>query len=695
MYLMNRFSVYCICCGRACFGILPLAGTLVVLLQIAITTIAWADETKGHQEVTIDLTELGLEELMEIEIAVVQGASKYEQKVTEAPSSVSIVTADEIKKYGYRTLADILRSIRGIYTTYDRNYHYLGVRGFNRPGDYNTRILLLVDGHRVNDNIYDTSAIGTDFLLDVDLIDRVEVIRGPSSSLYGSNAFLGMINVITKQGRDFKGPEISGGIASYDAYKGRLSYGNRFQNGLEMLVSGSIYDSEGQDLYFPEFDDPATNNGRAEGVDNDQYHSFFLKLSLHDLTLHGGCIYREKGLPTAAWETEFNDSHNTSIDRRDYLELKYEHTFDRQLDVMARLYYDNYKFEGDYVYDYSEEDDPFIVINSDAQQGQWWGGELQLTKKMFQRHKLVWGAEYEDNFRQDQRNYDRDPFYQYFEDKRDSVNWAVYIQDEFAMLDDLTLNFGMRHDDYETFGGTTNPRLCLIYDFSEKSTVKLLYGEAFRAPNAYELYYHDGEDIQKANPELEPETIKTYELAWEQYFGKHFRTTAAGYYYKIEDLISQQIDPADDLLVFNNIEKIEAKGIEVELDGKWDSGLEGRISYAFQEAENEGTGKLLTNSPRHITKFNLIVPLIKNKIFVGTEFQYVSDRKTLTDEYADDFFVANLTLSGRNLLKGLEVSANVYNVFDEEYGDPGSGEHLQDVIEQDGRTFRVQVTYRF
>ena len=89
----------------------------------------------------------------------------------------------KFKRYGYRTLADILRSVRGFYVTNDRNYSYLGVRGFSRPGDYNARILLLVDGHRLNDNIFGAALIGTEFPLDVDLIERVEIIRGPSSSL--------------------------------------------------------------------------------------------------------------------------------------------------------------------------------------------------------------------------------------------------------------------------------------------------------------------------------------------------------------------------------------------------------------------------------------------------------------------------------------------------------------------------------
>src|SRR5512147_2724178 len=154
-----------------------------------------------------DLKQLSIEELMNIEVRTIYSASKFEQKVMEAPSSVSIVTSSEIKMYGYRTLADVLRSVRGFYVTNDRNYSYVGVRGFGRPGDYNSRILLLIDGHRANDNIYDQAFVGTEAIIDVDLIDRVEIVRGPGSSLYGSNAFFAVVNVITKRGGDLKGIE--------------------------------------------------------------------------------------------------------------------------------------------------------------------------------------------------------------------------------------------------------------------------------------------------------------------------------------------------------------------------------------------------------------------------------------------------------------------------------------------------------
>ncbi len=109
----------------------------------------------------------------------VYAASKHLQSVNDAPSSVTIVTAEEIQEYGYRTLADILESVRGFYITYDRYSSYVGVRGFGRLGDWNSRVLLLIDGNRINDVVLGQAALGTEFPLDVDLIQRVEIVRGP------------------------------------------------------------------------------------------------------------------------------------------------------------------------------------------------------------------------------------------------------------------------------------------------------------------------------------------------------------------------------------------------------------------------------------------------------------------------------------------------------------------------------------
>jgi len=633
------------------------------------------------------------------DIPSVYSASKYEQKVTEAPSSISIVTADEIRKYHYRTLADILRSLRGFYTSYDRNYAYLGVRGFARPGDYNTRILLLVDGHRMNENIYDSIYIDTAFLLDVDTIDRVEVIRGPGSSIYGSNALFAVINVITKRGRDLKGLEVSGEAGSLRTYKKRLSYGNRFENGMEMLLSATAYESAGNDrLYFREFDDPATHNGIAVNSDHDQMQNFFGKLSFQDFTLQGARVEREKKIPTAPWGIVFNDPRTEATDQRQYVDLKYEHRFENELDAMARIFYDAYSYSGDYVYDIADyaadpSSDPNIMIFKDRSPGQWFGGEFQLTRRFLEKHRAILGAEIRENTRQDQQNYDATTTY--LDDRRDSTNWAVYLQDEFQIFNDLIFYGGVRYDHYDTFGTTTNPRLALIYNPYQKTTFKLLYGEAFRAPNAYELYYYDGSGNTKSNPNLDPETIKTYELVYEQYIGDHLRGTASGFFYNIKDLITQTTDPADGLIMYDNVSEAKAEGAELELEGKWESGVEGRISYTYQETEDIRTGRVLSNAPKHLAKLNLILPVIPEKLFAGLEEQYKSERETVTGNEAAGYFVTNLNLFYQNLTPGLGLSATLYNLFDKTYGDPGGEEHRQDTIEQDERTFLLKATYAF
>jgi len=642
------------------------------------------------QKFAPDLAQLNIEELMEMEVATVYSASKFTQKITEAPSAVTIITAADIKTYGYRSLTDILRGVRGFYTAYDRNYEYIGIRGFARPGDFNTRVLLMVDGHRINDNIYSTAPIGLEFIIDVDLIERVEIIRGPSSSMYGSNAFLGVINVITKDGQGIGGVEISGEAAGFETYKSRLSYSGLLENGMEVSVSGSVYDSKGQNLYFREFNSPDANNGIAEDSDYEQYKSLFSKLKFHDFTLQAAYKVRKKGIPTASYGTVFNDPGTYTTDERAYLDLKYEHSFASQIDMTARLSYDRYHYEGDYMYDY-----PPLTLNKDIGDGEWWGGELMFIKRVMERHRLTVGAEYQDNIRQGQRNYDEQPYYPYFEDKRNSNVWGIYIQDEFSIAENLLFNLGARHDHYETFGGTTNPRLALIYTPAERTTIKFLYGDAFRAPNAYELYYNDGNMIQKANPALKPEKIKTYELVLEGYFKNQIHLTVSGFFCTINNLIALQSDPADNLLVFNNVENVEARGTEFEIERKWMSGMESRLSYTFQETKDLQTGDILTNSPRHLAKFNILIPIKKETVFAGIEMQYTGDRKTLDGNQADGFFITNVTLLSRNLLRNLEASASVYNLFDKTYYDPGSAEHLQDIIEQDGRSFRLKVSYRF
>lgn len=652
---------------------------------------------QAESELSIESPPISEESILFQEIPSVYSASKYEQKVTEAPSSVSIITADEIKKYGYQNFAEILRSVRGFSVTYDRNYNYLGTRGFGLPGDYNTRILLLIDGHRVNDAVYNQAPIGTDFPVDIDLIERIEIIRGPGSSLYGTNAFFAVINVITRIGRNFRGVETSAAAGSLETYKGRMSYGEKFQSGLEMVFSGSYYSSDGEDrLFFREFDKPENNNGIANGLDDDRFENIFAGLSYRDLSFQVNYHKREKDVPTAPYSTIFNELFSTE-DERGWADLKYERIIGDQFNLLARFNYNFYHYSDDY---YSN-DYPRSVKTSDDVDSQWFQGEVQLTKTFLEAHKCTFGLDSRYSIQQDQRIFNHIQEgtipgieHEILDDHRSSQYLAVYSQDEFTITDYLTLHAGIRFDYFETFGGIVNPRAALIYNPFEKTTFKFVYGRAFREPNAYELYYRDGTS-QKSNPDLDPETIDTYEIIYEQYIGKHLRGTIVGFYNSIDNLIVSRKDTTDGLNVFDNLDKVHAKGLEFELEEKLESGLEGRTSYTIQETENTTTGEDMVNSPLHLAKFNIIIPIIKRKLFFSGEEQYKSKRKTLDGKFAEDFFITNMTLYSHNIFKTLEVSGGVFNLFNKKYADPVGEELVQDTIEQNGRTFRIKFTYAF
>ncbi len=144
---------------------------------------------------TADLTELSFESLSTLQVST---ASRFLQSVREAPSAVQVIRREDIRRHGWQTLTEALSSLPGFYPLNDGAYDFPGTRGFLIPGDYNTRFLLLVDGQRINDNIYQQALMGEDFPIDLMLVERIEYVPGPGSSIYGGNAIFGVVNVILR-----------------------------------------------------------------------------------------------------------------------------------------------------------------------------------------------------------------------------------------------------------------------------------------------------------------------------------------------------------------------------------------------------------------------------------------------------------------------------------------------------------------
>lgn len=649
--------------------------------QILLASIASTFGLQSHAAMT-DLTELPIEQLMSIEV---QSASRFSQQSIDAPAAVSVVNAEEIKTFGYRTLGDIISSMRGVYISYDRYFSYVGVRGFARAGDYNTRILLLVDGIRQNDSVYNQAMVGTESPIDVDLIERVEFVPGAGSSVYGSNAFFGVINVITKNGSDYRGTEAAAAVGSYGTGKLRVTHGSSGEDGVEWLISGSSYYQQGQDHYFPAY------GGRAHNLDGDRSGTVFAKLRTESLTLGMTFGKRTKENPTASFSQVFDTPGSQAIDESASINAEYRKALSTELSLTARAYGQQYRYQGDFIYDL-----PPRYTNRDKAEGQMWGGELQFTSTHIRDHRIVFGGEARRDSGVKQRNFDVQPYVSYLDSKISSNTTGVYIQDEIALGEKFLINAGIRHDQISDSPSATSPRIGLIYKPLPQTAIKLLYGEAFRAPNAFEAHYETNTASgYRTNPNLKPENIHSRELVLEHALSPSQRIVASIYRNDVTDLISQQYDSVADRFYFDNVSSVRAKGLELEWTARFAGGITARTSASWQNAEDTSTGARITNSPARLFKSNISAPFWADRLRAGLEIKAMSSRRTEQGD-APGFAITNLTVVAPKLAKDTELSASVYNLFDRRYYDPAGSEQAPiNKIEQNGRNFRLQMIYRF
>jgi iron complex outermembrane receptor protein len=240
------------------------------------------------------------------------------------------------------------------------------------------------------------------------------------------------------------------------------------------------------------------------------------------------------------------------------------------------------------------------------------------------------------------------------------------------------------------------PRASLVYQPQEGSVIKMLYGQAFRIPNSYELLFCGPSYIFVCNPTLRPETNNSYEIVYDQVLRPNLNGNVSLFQYDIEDLISS-IDRGNGKLQFQNINQVQGTGVETGLKSRWASGATSYVHYTYQVVKDQTTEEIFFNSPRHLAGAGGTVPVFDRNGSLGIEGQSVGSRKTVVPgESVDAYFVTNLTLTRRNLYKKMDVSCSIYNLFDTQYTDPGFEAHKPVLrIPQNGRNFGVKVMGRF
>ncbi len=615
----------------------------------------------------------------------VTGATRVQQSLSQAPASVSVVTRDEIWAMGYQTLTEAVRGVRGVYTSDDRNYEAIGMRGFSRPGDLTNRLLLSRDGHAMNDSAFGSAAVGRDFAADLDDVSRIEIVRGPGSTFYGPSAFFGVIQVVSEEpGRGR--PVRAGGFLNSDG--GGLAFARGTAGGGEAGVSiyASAYESAGETIHFDEFEGGPTA-GDAREADGEDAQRGGVRARVGDFRLDASLARRRKDVPTAPFETVFGEASETT-DQRGYAEARWEHQRG-PLSILARGAFDHQRYDGVYPYELVEGQ-PEIYEFTDEGGGDWGTGELRVALEGWSQ-KLTIGGEVANHAVKhgyyDVSSDDR------FLDKRNFVNGSAYGVEEISLFDGaLQLSAGVRLDIFGEQSDTAiSPRLGVIVRPYENGYTKLIAGRAFRSPSPYELYYTDNITQMEAE-ELDPETIWTGEVEHTHTLGPRTFLLGSVFASQIQDLINLGTNDMDLLEFVNSGDEVRAAGGELEARFAYKSGAwwAAAASYTWLDSDDPAVE---VNSAAAVGSLRGFVPLLGERLGLASELIYNSPRPRRDGTDAPSALLGRFFLSGRLRSAGLLYRAGITNVLDWDWAVPVGEELQQQQITQPARTFHAQLIY--
>ena len=674
-----------------------------------------------------DIAELSLERLLDITISIAAGKA---QKLEEAPGIVSVITAEEIQRLGARTLADVLKTVPGFEVLTDAlGRDRIVVRGASAgTGGSSENVLILFNGHRLNEEI-NGGATFINLTLPMMHVKRVEIIRGPGSALFGANAFLAVINLVTASADDLDGIEVSAGGGSYATQEYYIRAGRRFGDlGLAGFVQYT--DTHGPQLLLPadaqtvrdqqlaQFGVPPSS--RAPGRTHDDRRSLEAdgQATYKGLTVNGRIRAEQSG----GFIGPQNNLGDTELDTRQFLfDISYRYALGQRGSVMSKFSFTQNEFGTllDFFppgFTLPLPDGRIIALPQGAIvdldfNSRRFGGEVILDYEVFTRNYVTLGLslEHESTFGlQTRANVDlvsaqplpglqRVPTNFMTASGRDIV--SVLVQDIWYLVPTLSVTLGVRYDHYSDFGDTVDPRVGLVWHFAPGFYAKLLYGSAFRAPSFFELSATIPAANVRGNPDLQPSTLQTAEAAL-GYTHEQWSIGVNYFYTRIRNLImlstpSSSLDLAQPV-TFINGPSIDVQGIELEARVRL-LGHIGFVNYTFQHPEERGTGARLPDVPAHLANLGLtaqfgkyvsVTPALNIR---GSRPRAAADPRRDVPAYA----LMNVTLIAKNFWRTLELSGTISNLFDVNYVDPVGLNAVPGDYPRPGRSVFVKATYKF
>ncbi len=628
---------------------LPIFG-LMFFSNIAVSDDA-LQETSSKEELK-ELLGMSMFELVEVNVA-----SKHSQSLNLAPSSVSVFTAKEITRMGIKSVQELLNFVPGFQATRESrlNQGYtVSARGTSTPqSSYN--ILFMLDGQRLND-VSSSGANAANHYLGTANIKQVEIIRGPGSALYGTGAFTGVVNIISKDKaiEDTKNPEeekdhqfyLAGGNLDSHEFHGLVS---KQEEDWGVSLFGSYYDDDGQDYQD-------SSNAAPDEVEKDQ--EVYLKLRWGDF-LRLNARYSEEEFKGFLGERETENLQQKSV----------------------RLEYDAFK-----------SDDWKLMLHSSFQQGR-----LASNNVVTQERTTI-----KDN----ETNLGFDGSYQFNEEhllsaglewryatvrsnvmpksKRDVL--GVYLQHQYQIREDLELTLGLRYDRYSDTGETFNPRVALIHTTDFGASFKFMYGQAFRAPSLRQLYQNRG----LGNETLQAEEIKTLEFVWLQSYQNILNTSLTYFHSWSENKINTVIVPKildDDIgrQFVNTEESLKSSGVEFEMQANLTEEFSLRSTYTYLIDTEENPRRVAKNTMSIIANYHWNALNINLNGYYHDEM----DQETSTGiNSLNDYWLFNANVRYQ-LMDGFTIVGQGHNLFDTQYHSSTKLSDIPEGIPSRGRTYSL------
>jgi iron complex outermembrane receptor protein len=417
----------------------------------------------------------GSELMLFKDIPVVVAAGMREQTLQQAPASVSIVDANEIELFNYRSLADVLRGQRSFYIYNNGLDDYAGVRGIQIPGNQNSQLLVLEDGRPTNELVFGATGINQGFGVPMEAIKQVEIIRGPGSSLYGTNAMFGVINVVTKDGADVNGVVEKTEAGSNETLHQNSLYGQQFKDGWDVLTDISAYSTAGdQDIVYDGVTDAAQNYGHVRSSDDSYAVNGFAKIKNGPLTFQLDSSDRQTDDSTATYLTSFFNP-GWQREQQTNATIRLDHDFSNGQDIHAMVYYTHYVYRLDSPYDTTQVPVPYnYYTNADDD---FLGEQIHYGWQATRDFHLLLGADGSEaiHTRQD----DSDTLTGAVLNVPASYSsYGIFAEGEDQVTRWLSVTVGARFDEVQRVGTNLSPRVAAILTPTKADTFKALYGSA-------------------------------------------------------------------------------------------------------------------------------------------------------------------------------------------------------------------------